>query len=1149
MSIDRFMMPYGLAVGGCVGSRRRGSVLVLVMTVLGVLFVTGIAFLTTMEFESRMLQAERQRDRMRPGMQSVMDEMGDILVTVTSQDAQALVGGALFASIDSASVPLPGVHNLYSPVEPYYDGITDSYYYRWMTDVRWLSGESSVIPGTGGAPDKPRRAAPSSGQDINTEWESGAVLPRDVFEDTTKFPSEPMIPVDADGDGIVDSFQVELSDIVMESTRIAALSDAVNPTSVQAGPVYLGLRVLPHGGMANVNDSHPMILDTLGIDSTRLSPSYESQQEEPSLRRRGMLPPRDLPPTLLQGNPIVFDTECGNGDFCTTLFSPDETLWEHRYWPYEPKEFDDSIDGERPIWALRMEPASRWKYGGSDEYDRRHLITTISHDDLLARRTMDEAYDPTTPELRSFEVIKEVVASLGTAAVNAQFPIANYPAGTSDSRTGRLKLSLPWLQEQVDLGVPDGGISKAEEIKLIQDAFTLMLLNARGPEWGSIVEVDTTDNSIPDTWWFDRGTDGWANISRAAASLTANLIDFADADDDPTQVPLRDADPSTKHFGNPLASGDTVFGIERQPFITEVLVDSDFDPPPGGDGVIVTDIVVAVELFNPYDTPLELALGMYELGIAGAVYDIPLTTMQPQQFVVLFAGDKSALPSGFDNTELTSLVSGDLLGFNENASIRLLRPVIDNAGNSVRVVVDEFQLSGTNVGFLGDGPKSSERFVGSSFLGTHWLASIPETSTDSNEGLPPNGHGLGEFNPPLTSDLKPVEVELADSGTLESAFPTTGSLLLLMRHANSDDVPFTRHLKGERNVVQHECGLFGGPCDPVANPVKRESMIDNGRMPVFDIGRLHHVDPALVRYDAANPTLSPLSIDVSLSQADRGTADNLPWGQLVFDYFTALPLANDGPYSDPSSTDIQQPRVDQDGMRVHGRINMNAAPWSVLAGVPRRPLEDFPQPFQDRFRDALPMPGGLPPPVDEPLPIGEELARAIVAYRDAREGFDPVAKTPLTGNYKSSWRGWAEKLPQARRGMGFMTVGELANVRLANVAPSDPDYDDLYQADRGVVDLPNGGNYLDAVATLVTLGDWLTVRSHVFTVYGVLRGAEDDTIEDDDPAEQAKLRREDIDRRALRFQETIDRFPMLIDDPPQQIGSPVLAKYEDLLGD
>jgi hypothetical protein len=114
----------------------------------------------------------------------------------------------------------------------------------------------------------------------------------------------------------------------------------------------------------------------------------------------------------------------------------------------------------------------------------------------------------------------------------------------------------------------------------------------------------------------------------------------------------------------------------------------------------------------------------------------------------------------------------------------------------------------------------------------------------------------------------------------------------------------------------------------------------------------------------------------------------------------------------------------------------------------------------------------------------------------------------------------------------------------------------MYRFDAGVIDsktYKNEENYVDAVATLVALGDWVTVRSQVFTVYGVLRGEEDPTITDPDPSTpptQAELRARDVDSRALRFQETIDRLPTFLGEPvPSRIGDRSLTRYTDVRND
>ena len=423
------------------------------------------------------------------------------------------------------------------------------------------------------------------------------------------------------------------------------------------------------------------------------------------------------------------------------------------------------------------------------------------------------------------------------------------------------------------------------------------------------------------------------------------------------------------------------------------------------------------------------------------------------------------------------------------------------------------------------------------------------------------------------------------------AFPTTGSMLMLMRHANrqfedlsietvkrdsrgipggpflasTKDLSFTTRLN---QVTKVKDSRFGNPAD-----VFDRDQIDNGRMPVFDqpgsvcvagnfstgmqcqtnadcvvggatcdpiIPAIHHVDPTATDLDTP------------------GGTEHLPWGQLLWDYFTVLPLSSAGPYAPPPGVSWDDftpaaadsiPRVDLDGLRVHGRININAAPWTVLGSVPLTPMRRMPESIRDKVRDAI----GLSP--DEDLtaqPLSQRFAIAAVAYRDAREVTLPGG-TETTGDFGDDdfgvggWRGWQHGAPMARRGTGFLTVGELANVRHTDASDSQ------FRIDSGELQAPDppnpnapGPDYVKAVALLVALGDWVTVRSHVFTTYGTLRGEGDFEAFPDDPIERA----DDVDKRAVRFQETVDRLPTLVGaSKPVRIGQRYVGPYIDVRND
>jgi hypothetical protein len=485
------------------------------------------------------------------------------------------------------------------------------------------------------------------------------------------------------------------------------------------------------------------------------------------------------------------------------------------------------------------------------------------------------------------------------------------------------------------------------------------------------------------------------------------------------------------------------------------------------------------------------------------------------------------------------------LAFSNFSRIYLLRTDPEDLGK--RIVLDQFEVGG-DVARVTQGQEGTlqsqeraavARFAGVGNLVSPWYAPIPAVD-ESFEG----DHSLGQDNALATLDpgVRPVEVLFADTGRLSedeasaipASFPTTGSMLLLMRYANrpmSDNPPdykyaFTSHLRsGPGSVVQ------------------AQYQIDNGRMPVFDTGMVHHYDPA---FDPITGLQWPVR--------RPGELAHLPWGQFVFDYFTALPLSNPGPYRDESTSSIDpgaRPRVDQDGLRVHGRININAAPWKVLSGLPFVPLEDIPAAFRTTFGVTLALVdnNGLAIADDDAGWLGEERAKAIVAYREARKvsGLDAGGNLFTTGDYgddpTAQGRGWTRDIPMARRGTGFMTVGELANVRNAGATS------DLYKLDSGKLD-DTSATYLEAIAVLASLGDWVTARSHVFTIYGTLRGQEDQTIVDPNLEVQTRLRAEDVDSRAIRFQETVDRLPTFMGEhQPVRVGDRVVGKYRDTLND
>lgn len=1303
--------------GGTHGPRRRGTVLVFVLALLGILFVMGVAFVALTQFESKTIRSERERALGRRSADALFQEIG--------RGLQEGLGGSLSfggpGDLRAEYAELPLVHNTFSPVEPYVAS-NGALSFQWLTDLE--PSDPTLPPGL-----RLRRRFPSGLPALGAQNASPEYLL------TTQ---ERVLPADADGDGVVDSLAVDVRTLgLFSDSQMALIAPALNAESNPNGSVHLATRILPHGGLVDLNQAHPTMIQTaLNLDSlfgvdpvdppgtiyhrpTMDHVGYAPSLEEVAIRRRNSLPARSLSPSALTGNAFLdrdqFDY--GNAEMFTILFNPRsaseglgyETVFEddHRYWPMDPGElFPSNNPDPPPTWAVRMEPdISFAEVGDFEEYDQRHLTTVTNHDDNVARATdvvlVDETNLQSGPRVVRRDLMDMMVSDnlvlwggpgndecrygensvppppgqLSDYTGSAWFELPDYPHtvpnGYDDNgnplswcmcadestdcrpnaRKGRLRLSLPWLDEALDAnknGVfrgPDG-LERAH--RLVQEVFTAMLLNARSPTvsgqpdiWGHERDLTPQDPN-DDAFVWEPNFDA---ISYTAASLTANLFDYMDLDVDhrPTRVLMRSSDfqPSPCGPGNacdpitegacladgfceraPQANGPLldqagrphyVYGIEAQPYITEIATVTAGDEHPEYEPGQLAGF--AVELLNPYpDTFLMDAYSIVSIdpmqqtidGVWGdSNHHVRLTgNAASNDYTVYRAGTSDVLPpSGgrvFDLERNNPSVPPTFI--TTGHQVYLVREVNygDPAGPA-RIVVDEFTIDGSEVGVFPRTPQSGvdelwsieranvakvEAVAGQQLVGP-WFAPVPALPAV----LQPNvlGGSLNGDNVTLDPNVAMVEAVVANIDSFARAFPTTGSMLMLMRNANRatwefnydasqtldplTPLAFTARLDDEAQVLTYDdfCRDTGSA------PRFMRQQLDNGRMPIFDEGGLHRRSPCEAPVDTP------------------GDLTALPWGQLVFDYFTALPLRSNGPYEFSGDTgpgaccdgqtcfeaqneqqcldaqgggifagpgticdDVEcgtlrdLPKVDMDGLRVHGRLNINAAPWKVLAGLPMMralAFDHLPPTTQAKVVNL----GGMTPVLGPvATPIGEEAAKAIVAYREMRPlGY--VDGSAGTGNYGDTRR-WnppdvSEPNPTGlsrRRGSGFMSVGELANVDHDSASPGFGF--SIFPA--GLNPQRRSKDFVSAASRLMAMGDWMTVRSHVFTVYGLLLGDEDLTIEVENETEQQTLRTQDVLSRAIRFQETLDRLPTYLGEPlPHRIGERVLGGYTDAQSD
>lgn len=1389
------------------GSPRRGSVLVLVMTLLGILFVVGVAFLATMNFEADMISAERVRAQSDGGVEAAAAGASSILRNAVMAGPGMPFGDSSLALTASAFAELPGVQNSFSPIEPTRrvgpDGRPftpdDSLVFEGFFDVRaqsrttfdgpsmppYFAIDTNLVNGVAvsdmtvtlpnGSPATVTFGRCKGGADNGLTCDPANPC---TAPSVCEFPRV----ADADGDGIVDSLLINAKEMGLSEAQLADLAARVNPSGDLNGEVTVAIRVVPHGGMVNLNESHPLLIQNIfdlpvwptpgqaqsdpetGFrhGPTQDGLAYSSALEESLLRRRNNIPPREFQPSYLHGNPFLDPQQTASGQ----AHMQRQLFWSR--WPggaaanqfqsvyplaHDFTPFVVNLAGEK----LRNYPSnSDYKYWDvmmdaelaavaspilniPIDYDRRHLVTTVSHDDLLARTAIVE-----TPTGRK-DLRQAMIEANWTNFDPDQclplmpFEIVNYPAMLDDEKgrqiydkanyccpddpkcgpgptKGRLQLSLPWIDDQLaaaastSLSVQQQNEYRNRIFRTIHDAFYLLVRNAtrsievegmpcnsnsdcviidtvcgtnglcvharRSTSFTKCVSSADCEQGFPGSMcrsdgictmsapaWRDAEctnngecrsdeycqilpsatlgvcADRWtrlrrseALVSRTAASLTANMIDFVDSDNSPVQIAVRNFDfslrcnsgsnhnsPCTGSADCPggtcmnLAGRDIdtdpsavgvqgvyVYGLERQPYITEIAT---FAKEVNGQLAIVAR---AIELFNPYNSTMFLDNEYFVLEVppdATTVVGLPLI-----QLSGVIVPNTGGAPTGPFSTLATANDQGDRaqlrdpprgvelggtgdLEFLTGYTIYLLRSLDPSDPNAPKIVIDQVTLDDTsNVGKEGlelaasgncggnNQPRcrfSIQRVVqqpaNSGEAARTWTWTVPFTAETPDDGVT-----LGTWNSVANSTIHPVEVNFSNTGrfgaslhsTVAPSFPTTGSLALLMRTASRSISEFSppqvggatgpaRELAFNTILAQKTQSTRRSEDSPGSVfwqevEVDNYELIDNGRIPLFDeVGNahpLHHLPPSM--YKAWDPTGATANTS---TRVVPGSLQMLPWGQLLFDYFTALPLANSGPYyfdtSDPDETKWSfAPRVDEGGLRVHGRVNINAAPWKVLAGLPFIPSNQLPAEFRTKISGILGSDPGL----------GPELAQAIVAYRDARAFFDP-AGSAITGNYDTGLpaagspstqpfgRGWMNAAPAIRRGTGFMTVGELANVRhpgaavVGGLPPTVP-----YRIDSGVIGSDtnkNNEDFVEAAAVLIALGDWVSVRSHVFTVYGQIRGADDPTLP---PAMQLM----DTDARAIRFQETIDRLPVLQGrGRPTRIGERTVGKYTDVNND
>lgn len=1252
-------------------SSRRGTVMVMVVGVLAMLFIIGSTLLIVGRFERQTVQISASARNLDAVSQGILEPVFVALRAelVGSDDkaynnrgwAPPVPGDDQFLGADYGDYP--GFLNANSPrngdlllssVEPYkVPCCWDLFSASWFRDAITPPPPANILP------------------------------PGTINIGLIDNPDFGGIVEDADGDGIRDT--IRLVNV--------GFSDSFG------GSFSMGLRVIPHNAMVRLSRmTHPTLLAQvihprdflnrqdaikaeailqIDLDGTDLQGTNGLRfyldrldlgpTDENRLRRRFMLPPALPTP---DGNQTYFDLASSLVQLLpiTTGYARPNNPGG---WVNNAQHHRQSVmfgQGDEAIWESLIQPTYAGltdpNYSAAlDTYDRRRLITIESSDDAL-RPQRDErrlqVFALAAPFTGHFEnIISPVNASLPLA-----YGLMDY---TASGGTVEHVFNTDGLRTQFslrDVLEPNGQASYRRAMQLTA-YFLAMIQHTSVP--GS---NDPSPNSTQ-----------LAEQLRTAMQLAVNAIDFADFDD-----------PESDGFDNHIPTyfefnGIKVVGVEKQPYITEAYAKVVRKPVLDGPGFKWPDStapeyrsdesVYAVELYNPYAT--DLVLSDYDLVLVGggSTIEVDLSssgtiTIPSYSYVVLANNDKDPSRTPGQTATEDLLSSGSPVVFStikmdagqpvvlQRKAAKVYRldstnpwgpPVL---GISDAVDVDTIRpvgLGGADADWAegapvpGGTPGANDRLVRDSSLQRHkeiagqapvyWHFTLsrqmlfplpwceddehPTPLTTDKDRL--SQHNLlgtsiftqnmvvgeaptatlvsvtnqqimalesaglkisydtqnGAINPstapaffPLLSGLKdpiaPFPVLVADRGVHPNtggtmAFPTTGTLLLVTRYAHLPEqtvdmitIPATPITVAATQVPEGIAGRQVLTLYPDNNPGQIQ-ILDNGHMPVFYIPSLpsQPVDPSKVE---------------RCLDGNNSRFNDLPWGQLAFEYFTALPMEELARDLDPAMASLQRLMDSPDylneyaavggawnnpamarflnypvmmpvsqassplGPRVEGRIGITNAPWWVLDGLPVLP-DAMPDtvnaiPYDPNLPSTSAL-AGLPVPEIEAWRLAPYLHNAYPKsmagawfvhhlidekYASAVSPYSSVPPSPPAGmpsispllaKYMVSYR---EQRPvevfdaaYADR-IGFATAGEICNV-LTKVQLGGlyhPTTNTLINENHPLhewrlwVDVNNDRpfsylGYLQLVAPIVRMQDWMTVKNHVFTIYATIQSS------------------------------------------------------------
>lgn len=1165
--------------------RRSGSVLLVCVTLLVLLSIVGVAFLSK--------ATDARLSARQAGTNTQLDLLADGLFNIAATECvRDLFNNGEFRP-DSGYLTSPGETGGGLTVQP------------WLASRLPDVPHRSAAPGRGNPPYWPYVSAPFLGDAFASPYCPNGVpvryarrrwaLPDAVrlpdnswspalrFVDSQGGVSEPVVAADADGDGIADSGLVKLSPGPLEGiTYYGAVRIIDNNSALNASVAWEPNPVTdPAGGLPG--DFFPTNIDLRDL----VAPGEMAALNAYRTGGAGV----SLIPLADEQDPSGRWVASERQDF--TFGSPGESLWMqlgrrldnpgfadplHRYQGLGVTDsmalahaFCLPMQGVYPALAEQLLPLSSGRNATAARYAPWDVARWFN--DRFAFNASGTNQGPSARPIRAILAARNPVSNFCPSKFNDRgdwrpgsryvfgdvarrqgraYVCVRAHVGTTENPPGEMIRPLTWVPQPWTSAPTKTGVNTADFPRLWLAYWSVMAQDAPhdaagGAPPAGVAQDGTGLRMFRSSLRSDAKLSGAQEMILRAALAAVNTLQLRSGDFCP-ETGLGTV--VSRTIDLPGSSGDpqytvTVYGADRQPFMTEVFARNDANPQ---------DDYVAVELFNPYRHPLVLrgwALATTAraiLPVGGGPPRMRLTALQSTTegpsnwseappvvpgggYLVLASSAVAPSDVSLPPATTTLRVVPDLVRA-LGQELVLLRPrrgdgtpsrsadpndpinafdegTTDTPNLADRVPVDGYDF--TNLSASGLAAPSEWHYVrpsdsaggkawhyvypgpiratgpagGPAFLGTHVTVAGDTTDLSSL--------GRADANVLEPSSYRDVAVELNASGfpgpfKATAPGPNRFPFGAFARNGDILDVPFIGaycvHPALSAPLVRPAAFVELNPATidcAFADDDDPGDDVDADGMPVEQIGHFCPIDGA----DLAGP-----------AHADDFGADparwRYHWAMRLFDYLTVqCPQDDYLPDVDPAASDATvppapsaarypsippRPVIDllpvsagvnpsnpagpaEEAAPVEGLVNLNTAPWRVLAAIPWLPAPATPS------RKAL------------WLAENSRIAQAIVDYRDgspATEGHGPF-RTCFDLNRVA--------LPDGTRlrdvlGDTFTSVFGPEQGRLAPYA-------------NGAAEDVVRGDFLARYLVMTRVSNLVTTRSDSFVVYVLTQGWRD----------------------------------------------------------